>query len=402
MSIAALGLTTPVFAQSTNYAALPEASTLRNPLPAALRDDEGLVLGFYPAVSISYTRQTNVLRSKTNERSDYRLMITPTLAYIREIGRHRYQIQYRGDYFSFQNLKNENAIDHNIQGGIALDLTETLDARLRAGYTKGHEARGAAGARVSTSPEPDRFEEVSFGGGLTLGRRTSMLQLAGAMGISELRYVNNDQGARDRDSDSISGTVYYNLRPKTAVLFAVNRKTIDYIHPASGLNLDSTETGYHAGVTWEATAITTGLIKVGYTEKDLDDPTLKDYSGGTYEGRVRWRPRPFSTFEFYTARSTAESTEGTSSFIVSDQLGGGWNHQLSERWRVNAFADRIQDEFSSGRKDNIVNYGVGVGYNMLMWLDLAARYARAKRTSDFEDANYEDELFVLSMTATRR
>ena len=87
---------------------------------------------------------------------------------------------------------------------------------------------------------------------------------------------------------------------------------IDYLlsNPNSGR-----EIRYYAGVTWEATAATTGTVKLGRLERKFDGGQPK-FTGPSWEAAVFWSPRTYSKFDLYTARFTTEAS-GLGDFIVS-------------------------------------------------------------------------------------
>jgi hypothetical protein len=390
-------------ASAVEYIAPPEASTLRPAGPPPLVSPEDILAGFYPAVTVSVTEDSNVFRTETDEESDTVVAVSPSLAYITDLGRHRFTAQYRGDYFYHDNFSDEDTADNTLRAGLNLDMTERFQANLGAGFTQGHESRGAAGSRLALTPEPDKFEETSAEAELVYGRRIATLQLVGAVGVSDLRYTNNNQDARDRDADSLRLAAYYNYSPVTSFFVEGRRVEIDYINTVAGLpNRDSTDTSYYLGARWEATAATVGEIRVGTTNKDFDDPSQSDFDGGSYLGRVQWSPVPYSVFDFYASRTTQESTSVDSSYILSDLYGVSWNHELTERWRLDAFAEWINDEYEIGRNDKVQSYGAGMGYNLLTWLDVGARYVHSTRDSDFAGFDYDDDLITVYLTAARQ
>ncbi len=56
--------------------------------------------------------------------------------------------------------------------------------------------------------------------------------------------------------------------PKTSLLLEARHTELDYKYTAS--QLDSEELRYYIGATWDATAATSGTIKVGPVEKKFD------------------------------------------------------------------------------------------------------------------------------------
>jgi hypothetical protein len=390
-------------AGAVEYIAPPEASTLRPAGPPPLISAEDILAGFYPSVTVSATQDNNVFRTETDTESDTAVAVSPALAYITNLGRHRFTAQYRGDYVYHDKYSDSDTSDNTLRGGLALDMTDRLQGSLGAGYTEGHEARGAAGSRFLVPGEPDKFHETSGDAMITYGRRIATLQLLGAVGVSQLRYTNNNQDARDRDANSLRLAAFYNFSPITSFFLEGRRTDINYTETVAGLpNRDSVDTSYYLGARWEATAATVGEVRVGTTKKEFDNPSQADFSGSSYIGRVQWAPVTYSVFDFYASRTTQESTLLDSSYVLSTLYGVDWNHDLTERWRLDAFAEWDTDEYQAGGKDKLQSYGIGTAYNLLTWLDVGARYAHSTRNSDLAGFDYDDDLITLFLTAARQ
>ncbi|MCG6871792.1 MAG: outer membrane beta-barrel protein [Gammaproteobacteria bacterium] len=389
-------------ALALDVVAPPASSTTRNFEPAQFADEaEDLLSGFYPSVTVSATRDTNVLKESANEESDWVYTIAPGLEYRTELGRHSLSVGYQGVYQRYGDLSSEDGDNHYLGAALGLDITNILDVNLGARYADVREARGRPGTR-NFALEPDRYQETSYDGEAVLGRREATLQLAAAVGVSEMRYQNNDQQGRDRDSQYFSVTGYWNTGPRSSLFGSVTWEEIDYVESAP-INLDSDVTTYSVGGIWQMSEKTSAKVSVGQQKKDLLDPAANDYNGTVYEARLRWAPRSYSQFEVYAGRSTEETTDVSNGagFIESDILGADWNHELNDRWSLNAGARYISDDFSDGRQDELSSYSAGVNYGVNDWLSVGASYGYAKRTSNLEGADYEGEIIVLSVTGSR-
>jgi len=391
---------TRVFAQAAETVGPRSASTLRNNYPAPLeQDDDGLLGGFYPTVTIAVARQGNVFRTPDNKQSDTVVTVSPALLYHNNIGASDLTVRYRADVAKHKDFSSEDTVSHSLHGDLGLDMTEKLQGRIGASYLEGWEQRGNLGSRTFIGQEPDHYRETSADAELIYGRRENTIQLAGLVGIARLRYLNNGQEERDRNSNSIGGRIYYNLGPRTSLFAGLERVNIDYVHPVPGYNLDSVETSTYVGARWNATAATEAEISVGRTKKDFDDPARGDATGSSYAGRVLWSPVDYSHVSFYGSRGFDETVELNSSYIISDLLGVSWNHALSSRVNVNAFYQKGKDKFDTGRTDKATDYGAGIDYGFASWLSVGAQYTRSERSSDVYEANYDDDLIMFYLTS---
>jgi len=152
---------------------------------------------------------------------------------------------------------------------------------------------------------------------------------------------------------------------------------------------------YLAGVTWDATAATSGTVKAGRLEKRFDSgrPTFK---GTSWEGMVTWMPRSYSKFDFYSSRSTNEST-GLGNFILTDASGVVWTHGWNSLFSTAANA-RIQKDKYKGfdREDDITSFGLKANYKFRRWLTLGAEYQYTNRDSNIQINEYDKNLWLIS------
>ena len=146
--------------------------------------------------------------------------------------------------------------------------------------------------------------------------------------------------------------------------------------------LDSKEQRYLAGVTWQATAKTSGTVKVGQQKKDFDSAGRTDFSSGSWTAAVSWAPRTYSVFEFATNRA-AEETNGTGDFNDRKDYALAWTHSWTSFLRTRLSATSIKDEYKSGstalRADKTAEYGLTATYQMRRWLNLGLGYTNTDR-----------------------
>jgi hypothetical protein len=185
--------------------------------------------------------------------------------------------------------------------------------------------------------------------------------------------------------------------PKTYVLAEVRQSDISYelsTVPASGR-----ERRYYGGVSWEATAATTGTLKLGRLEREFDSGRPK-FTGSSWEGLITWAPRTYSTFDFYTSRQTNEST-GLGNFILSDIYGATWNHAWSSVLSTAVILRGQRDDYQGfDRNDKTGTLGVKVGYRFRRWLTVGAEYNHTRRDSNVNQFDYDRNLYLLTATAS--
>lgn len=392
---ALLAYSAPGSAQEARFGIAPSSNTQRaisDPPNTSSREQEGL----YAAVGVAYSHRSNVRRDSVadgGEESDSAYVISPQVGYKRFIGRHSAEVAVTSQFTRFQDLSDENTETYTVSGLTNLDVTRIVDLDLFASFTDAAEPRGGSGTRIVQDPEPDQVEITNYGGVFTLGRRTARTQLEVGADRSQWRYQNNQQEFRDRNDDRVHGRVYYNISPRTSVFAGASLTDVDFIR--QGLNVDSEELAYEAGGRWDVGARTTGEVSVGRAEKDFDNPALDDAETTTLAGRLSWAARPRTTLSLYGSRQFEETTSVEDAFYVSELLGVSVSQSFGARWNAFAYYNMTDDEFDSGRQDEITDYGLGVDYSLRRWLSVGAQYSVIERDSNVPGNNYEDEIVSL-------
>jgi hypothetical protein len=271
---------------------------------------------------------------------------------------------------------------------------------LRAGiqYFRGHDPRGSTDRPAGEHPDKYREGNPYF---------TYAFGAPGAQGRLEVyysdmfkRYLNNREVTQfsDRDQHEYGAAFYVRMMPRTYGLVEAREDTIRYTTPDSPFSAD--ETRLYLGVSWEATAATTGTIKFGRLRRDFLDSNVQDFTGNSWEGLVTWAPRTYSKFDFYTARQTNEST-GLGDFIVTSIGGVIWSHDWTSRIRSSVEGRYQRDAYQGfDRTDKTWLAGLKAGYKFRRWLTLGAEYDYWKRDSNLDVFDYTRNLFLVTVTAS--
>lgn len=360
-----------------------------------IRFDNGIFV--YPSASIGYGRNDNVLGTQTNKVSSSFFVVRPEL--VGEIKTHgdRYTLSYQGNYGRYQSSSADNFNHHELWlGG---DNYFTTRARLGwgVGYLEKSDPRGSTDR--ASSAEPDRWHAPIarvlgiYGAPGSIGR----LELEGSM--MQKRYDNNRATtiASDVDLNTVAGRFYYRFMPKTSVLFEVRNTWADYVWANS--TQDNTDTRYYAGFVWDATAKTTGTLKLGRAYKRFDDASRQDASVASWEASVRWAPLTYSTVDLVASRAPLDST-GTGNYVLNNATTLTWNHKWASYVSSRVNYGVIKSDYKgSTREDDTKNYGVGffheLGYRMRAGID----WTRTDRTSNDQLYNFKRDVTMVTLEA---
>ena len=354
--------------------------------------------GFYPAISVRTVMDDNIYRNKEEKHDDTYSSVAPTLSFLGMYGKHAINIIYKGDYGFYNEYSTENYLDHDGSADLYLKPSEKLQFKLNANYQDTHEIRGFSGSRTDIGEDPDFVNQQSAKMELTYGRKTNILQFKGSFEALNRKYTNNGQEARSRDIITGAGVVYYNIGAKTAVTLTARNLNIDYTRPV--VDLDSVETHFLAGVAWEATAKTTGEIRLGYIAKDLKDETLDDFAGFGAEAEIRWEPKTFTQLGLMVVRTTQETSHLGASFFVDNRVVASLRHEFNSRIAAKVLAEYQNNVFSQDRTDNMGIGHMEAEYKLSKRFSLFGRYTHVNRSSNFIHLDYTVNIFFLAISAS--
>ena len=290
---------------------------------------------------------------------------------------------------AYNDSSRDNYLDRRFRGSGEWVLSNSAGLRLGLNSDYLHDPRGSTDRPLSN--EPDTYRDNGANVLFAYGANDAKGRIELAAGTAQKRYRNNrlfTEGA-DRDTDNLRGTAFFRVMPRTSLLIEVSQ--FDYDYTLGSSTLDSKENRYMAGVTWEATAATSGTVKIGNMKKDFSTSGRSNFSGSNWEMAVKWSPMTYSKFDFYTQKTIYEAT-GIGDFVLSKRSGVAWNHDWTSKFSSTATYNYTQDDFlgaGSSRKDNTNGLGFKVNYKLGRVLTLGVDYSYTDRDSNIPDFRYK-------------
>ena len=350
-----------------------------------------------PYIGLAAGRDDNLFLSPSNARSSNLYVASPGIKLDARSPGLVLQSRFQAQLGRYSGSRDDDYEDFSTYNQLDAALSQRSFLRLGYDFIRGHDPRGSTDRAIST--HPDKYQLISPNATYAFGA-------PGAQGRVELywsdgykTYENNRTTTflSDRDTRDVGGAFYWRVMPKTYVLLDLRDTEVHY--RASSSPFSSEEKRYYVGVTWDATAATSGTFKAGRLKKEFDSG-LPDFSGTGWEGSITWAPRTYSTLDFYTARTANEAT-GLGDFILSDIYGVSWNHAWSSIVSTGVNLRRQRDAYQGfARTDETTTLGLKVGYKFRRWLTLGAEYTHTKRDSNQDLFDYDKNLYLLTATAT--
>nr|WP_067298200.1 outer membrane beta-barrel protein [Marinobacterium profundum] len=364
--------------------------------PAAI--DAGPIQ-FIPQMNVQVGYDDNIYSTENDSVDSVISVLNPSIQAILEKGLNVYSLNYALKQGIYGHGSADNYTDHDLSAQALLDFNIRNRMELLVRRLDTHENRGSGlnqGSAATANDAPIEYHVDTVSAKYAYGAETAKGIIEVAADLNDRKYDNfrSQTAVKDRQVANSSATFYYRVMPKTSLLFEVSKKDIDY--DRSSVTLDSQESKYLVGATWDATAKTSGKLKFGYAEKNFDSASREDDEGISWELSMLWSPKTYSVVDIATSK-VAEETDGTGNYIDSTSLDLQWTHSWSDVWRTRAsFGASTKDYVSSDREDDLRSYGAGIDYDMRRWLSLGLDYAYTEQDSNQLDLDYEKNTVYLT------
>ncbi len=342
----------------------------------------------------------NVYRSARKESSDSIFVIKPVINWSAVHDVHQFDINYIGDYGRYFDENNLDYTGHEFIAHAKLDHSSRLKTDYTLGYHKGFDDPGSTDANFLPDEKPDKWENSQLKAAIKYGGSDSYGQLVGQVKYREIQYKNNEQDYRDYNELQGISIFYYRVAPRTRLLFELNYADSDYQEKdVFGSSQSNHEYKYLTGVTWEATAKTTGVFKIGYRNKNYENKQFSDLTGLALWLEGSWEPTTQTTVTFGASRDTEDSARQSVGGSTKTEINSRVEHSMTQRtWLTGSFRLSNEDfEGMQSRDDDRQNFALGVKYNLLRWLDIGAEYQFEDRDSDHDAFDFTSNVFMLTV-----
>ncbi len=365
-----------------------------------------LVLGpvfFTPTLDLETFYTDNLWLTDIQEKDTWATVVTPRLQAWMQNGPNEYSLNFEAKDSTYFDSGDDDYTDYTTTADIHQEFNARNTLNLFGEYYDGHEQRGTGfieGDLSFVTDKPVEYELTTFGGDYTYGSQEARGRVTLAAKSAEYDYQNYREFTRfrDRTSDTLAGTFYWKVAPRTDALIETRYINNDYDQRAPG-NPDGSYTSdqmdYLVGVEWQATGKTSGHVKLGMYDRDYDSAARKDEDGFLWEVGVLYQPRTYSSFELNTRRYYQE-TSGPGNAINTEAATLAWRYDWNQRSSTGLILGaNVENYEGSDRKDD--NYNVEARYNYALrrWMDLGAGYRYEDRNSDLNSFSYTENVFFL-------
>lgn len=377
-------------------------------LPASAVEPANVRLGplyLTPTLDIEQLHTDNLFRTENGEIDTWGTIVTPRVQLWAQEDLDTYSATYEMVDGYYYDSSEDDFTDHKFRLDVHKEVSASHIFDLYAKYYNLNEERGTGlseGDFAFIPDKPLKYDLGGYGARYTLGNANSKGRLEFKVQTEEIKYKNFRDFTRayDRDQDSYGVTFFYRVGGRTEALFELRRADIDYrvdtpVEGGPAESLDSDEDAYLVGLSWEATANTTGSVRLGAYNRSQESAVRKDKDGFQWEVELTWEPRTFTTFQVSTQRFSSE-TNGFGDSVDTQEHQLSWQYDWSSRISTEVRGMLARDEYpGSARQDDRYEFEARVDYNFRLWFDVGTGYRYEERSSDVDSLDYtRNEFFV--------
>jgi len=360
-------------------------------------------LEVYPVLDVKESHDDNIFAQANTKKSSWITTVEPAVKVISQSGGNEVELNYKLSSGYYHSSSDDNFVDHLADVSATFGLSKRLNINLWADYKKDHDPRGST--FNPTTPgvviKPDRYHSIRAGGKVSYGVR-ARIDISGE--YSNKRYDNNRTRTLQRDLDDVGGTIAFAfpIALKTTAVLEARYKRINYKLFSPAFNLDSKEQRYFAGLDWQATAKTSGTLRLGYLSKSFTNPLLAKGNQFSWEMGMEWQPMTYSTWTLITSSMPLESDSSAGTSYIESTAGSlKWEHDWSSYFSHTANISYSKNTYKgTTRRDKITNASIRLDYQMIRWLSVGAGYDFTNRNSNIARVGYRDNIYFFNLTGT--
>lgn len=355
-------------------------------------ESQGLVIN----TELSFKRDENIFRTAEPNPTNI-FSLRPKIEYVNNKAKYNVIASYNGIYNKYNNFENLNFEDHLVRLKTSFGFTKKSGLSINAFYHDFVEAPGTNNSITSILDELNAVNRKTFKASSYYGTTASKGQVTLGFGYHQYRYTNNNQQFRDFDEIEFAPTFFYRLSSKVRSLFQIRLYDYDYKQPIRGLDGSNKQTIFYTGIEWQATAKTSGVIKLGHLTRNFNDPEARDVSGLSFEIEGKWRPNTYTEFTLISERETLESSEIDIQAFINTYYAIEGTHEISPLTTIEAvFRQDKSDVEKQQRYNTLKQYSIGVTRHIKRWLDIKVKYKDIKRNSTDSSFDFNSKEVSLS------
>lgn len=372
---------------------------------------DGLRLGnlaVLPYVGVSGGYDSNPLQSAGRVKGSSFVQGEAGLNLQSDWSRHSISADLRGLYSEYQDAPNASRPDVAARIGgrydVGRDTAFDLEGRLRIST----ETVSDINLPIGVQQRPNTY---SYGGSAGVTQQFSRISvnLRGSVDrntydAASLGTTVIDQTDRNQNVYALRLRVGYEVNPGLIpfVDAIVDTRQYDTTVDRGGFRRNSNGVTGRAGATLNFTGSLSGEVAAGITNRQFDDPRLRELTSPAVEATLLWSISPLTALRVRASTEVNDTVSAFSSGIFDRRIGADIEHALFRNLTLGATAQYDQQE-SQGTRLTQDTYLAGVRADYKIGKDIVLRgsYTFTKLNSSFPGGGYSDHVMLLGIRLQR-
>ena len=354
--------------------------------PEPYNTDSGIAIT--PMINAGYKYDDNILSQADNTQSSGIFIFAPSVSFSVEDGINSHKFNVNVESGSFIDSKDDNYVTGGLtyQSHLEATASSRFDVNLEANWQVEPRGTGITEGLGNLVDEPLLYDEQLAEISYEYGRLSSGARIAFDGFYYQKNYSNFEIFTQTRsfDSASIGSTFFYTTNSRTNAFIELKAEVINYDAFVT-VSRDSDVYSGLVGVTWEATALTSGTFKIGQQRKNFTDSLRENFEGISWDASIKWQPLTYTTLSVNTSRNTRDP-DLVGDYINESIYGVNWEHHWNEKLST-TLAYNFTDEDYSGvnRIDETSIFLANLTYAFRRWVDIAVYFdvTDKKSTADY-------------------
>ena len=280
----------------------------------------------------------------------------------------------------------EGSIQFNMRGGLSLNVFDK--------YTDSEDPIGTGDSTVV-----DKFTNNLLGAAMNF-EITEKFGLRADYNHFYLDYDLPVSKNKSRVDDAYALFFKYNYSPKT--LLFMQYEYIDVSYDTNSIQ-DSAQHYLYAGLGWRPSEKTTFRGKLGYTQRDSDNPAASSENAPVLELAFTHNFTVKTGVDFFASHKLNESTVSTAAYSKDTIVRLSLNKIITEKVSARLLIDYTEIAFEgntgAARTDDFYTISPGFRYRFREWLEAEAVYKYWERDSNVDAFDFETNSFFLRLSA---
>jgi hypothetical protein len=311
----------------------------------------------------------------------------------------RSYLYYRADIETFANAHELDDVSHLVEGVVQYKMRGGLQFDLSDQFNLTHNPRG-----TGFSNGLDRY----YGNLLSLSTKYQLGEKSLVrLDLSDyyLSFLKPENSFRDRNDSRAAVYYFHKFWPKTSLFVEYEFMNIAY---KEQIVSNSMEHHLFAGIRWDVTDKTRGMLKAGYGIKEFKNSNIGNSSNLYAEAQLDHKFTPKTSILFSAVRRTDETDVAPASSIVETSGEITLLHRLTTKLTGN-INFRFTDELYKGEvtlngetkrmHDQYLRAGTSLLYEFRDWLSFTLGYYFTDRMSNFNSLSYKNNTIFFRISA---